>query len=334
MMKNVLILASAIFFASGAFASSSSVEAGGVRYASHVAISTGVSPSISIEEVRKEVFEGMGGCDQAIFTNEDYLAVSLRPLVPRVGHVRITSLKNTTQVFDISTDARVTDIKVVGDIAYVLTGVTLEAWDISSEKQLFKYATHPEAAPDLDWRKRAEGFVLSGNRAIIAHSVLGVTVLDLASGKFVKILPMITVSSAQDIALLSADQAVIAVDNDNEATFRGMYLMNLRSLAFTKKIKIDNAFPQAVRVLDGDRLMLMYSNAVWKFGKSQALAAAREPKPSIRAWQFPGLNVVDMQGKVAFDSKYLYGCFKMWESEATPTPFKPMAFDLKALRLN
>ncbi|MFL5812347.1 MAG: hypothetical protein ACJ763_02120 [Bdellovibrionia bacterium] len=297
-------------------------------------ISLSVANASSIEDTRKAIFEGVGTCDQAVFTNDQYLAVSLLPFVPNVGHVRVYSLKDPSHVTDISTHSRVTDIKIEGDTAYVLTGWTIEGWSISSGKQLFQYASHPQASPGLNLRERAQGFVLSGKRAVIAHGVLGVTVIDLESGKTIKTLPMPTVSAAQDIALVNADKAVLAIDNNDERQFRGMYLMNLRTLGFTKQIKIDNALPSAVRVLDNDRLMLVYYNAIWKFGKTQALAATKEPRPSRRAWQFPGLNVVDMQGKVAFDQKNLYACFKTWDSQTDERDYKPMAFDLKALQLD
>lgn len=292
------------------------------------------SPSQSIEEMRKAIFESVGACDAAIFTNEDYLAVSLRPLVPGVGHVRVYSLKDSSRVFDISTSAQVHDVKIEGTTAYVLTGISIEGWDIANEKLLFQYGTHPSARPGLSWRKQAQGFILSGNHAVIAHGTLGVTVIDLESGGLLKALPMPTVSAAQDIALVDSNQAILAIDNDDEGTFRGMYLMNLKTLEFTKQIKVDNAFPLAVRVLDNDRLMLIYPNAVWKFGKSQALETHKEPKPSRRAWQFPGLEIADIQGKVAFDQKYVYGCFKQWSSQSDQAPLKPMAFDLKTLQLD
>jgi hypothetical protein len=297
-------------------------------------LSLNFANAASIEDTRKAIFEGVGTCDQAIFTNDEYMAVSLLPLVANVGHVRVYSLKDANNVTDISTHSRVTDIKIEGDTAYVLTGWTIEGWSISGKKQLFQYASHPQAGPGLDLRERAQGFILSGKQAVIAHGVLGVSIIDLESGKVIKTLPMPTISAAQDIALVNANQAVLAIDNNDEGQFRGMYLMNLRTLEFTKQIKIDNALPSAVRVLDNDRLMMVYYNAIWKFGKTQALAAKKEPKPVRRAWQFPGLNVVDMQGKVAFDQKNLYACFKTWDSQTDVRDNKPMAFDLKSLQLN
>jgi hypothetical protein len=80
--------------------------------------------------------------------------------------------------------------------------------------------------------------------------------------------------------------------------------------------------------------MMIYPNAIWKFGKTQALVANKEPKPSRRAWQFPGLEIADLQGKVAFDQKYVYGCFKAWSSQSNHAPLKPLAFELKTLQLD
>jgi hypothetical protein len=286
-----------------------------------------------IEDIRKSVFEGLGACDQAIFTNDEYFAVSLKPLRPGVGHLRVYSLKDSTQVIDLATQSQILDVKIEGDTAYLLSGTTFEAWSLSSQKQLFIYPSHSQAGAGLNWRQRAQGFVLNGGRAIIAHGTLGASVLDLKTGEVVKVLSMPTISSAQDIALVDANRAVLAIDNDAEATFRGMYILNLKTLEFSKQIKVDNAFPQAIRVLNGDRLMLIYSNAVWKFGMTQALASSKEPKPSRRAWQFPGLEFVNMEGKVAFDKKNLYACFKSWDDQTHQLVYKPMAFDLAALQL-
>lgn len=321
-MMKVLVLVLAAMSATSAFAGASLLP------------SSSPSSSPSIEDTRKALFESIGACDEAIFTNDEYLAVSLHPLVSGVGHVRVYSLNDSSRVVDISTSARVKDIKIEGSIAYVLTGISIEGWDIANEKRLFKFATHPAADPGMSWRKQAQGFVLSGDRAVIAHGTLGVTVIDLTTGNMIQALPMATVSAAQDIALVNADQAVLAIDNDDEGMFRGMYLMDLKALSFTKQIKIDNAFPLSVRVLDNDRLMLIYPNAIWRFGKTQALAANKEPKPSRRAWQFPGLEIADLQGKVAFDHKYVYGCFKVWSSQSNQAPLKPLAFELKTLQLD
>jgi hypothetical protein len=295
------------------------------------------SSPTSNEETRKMFFENAGTCDQAVFTNEDYLALSFRPLVPNVGHVRIFALKEPNEIVDISTRSRVTDIKIDGDTAYILTGWTIEGWSISNKKQLFQYPSHPQSSPGISLRERAQGFILSGpnkKTAVIAHGVLGVVVIDLETGKTIKTLPMPTVSAAQDIDLVNANQAVLAIDNNDEGQFRGMYLMNLNTLEFTKQIKIDNALPSEVRVLDNDRLMMVYFNAIWKFGKTQALASTKEPKPSRRAWKFPGLDIVDMQGKVAFDKNHLYGCFKTWDSQSGERSYQPMVFDLQTLQLN
>jgi hypothetical protein len=300
-------------------------------------ISVQSSFAASLEDIRKSIYEGIGACDQAVFTNDDYFATSLRPVVPGVGHVQIYSLKNPSDVINISTDARVSDIKIEGDTAYILTGITLEAWSLSNKRRLFIYKSHPQASAALNWRERASGFILNsnrnGNQAIISHGVLGVTVLDLATGEFTQLIDMPTVSSAQDIARVDADQAVLAVDNDDEGTFRGMYLLDLKTFQITRQIKIDNAFPSAVRVLDNNRLMMIYFNAVWKFDKTSALSA-KEARPLRRAWRFPGLEVVDMQGKVAFDQKHLYACFKTWNSKTDERRQVPLAFDLEKLQLN
>jgi hypothetical protein len=170
-------------------------------------------------------------------------------------------------------------------------------------------------------------------KAVISHSTLGFTILDLKSGLVQKLLPMPTISSAQDIAILNADTAIVGVDNDSEATFRGLYLMDLKTFEIVKQIKIDNAFVSSVRVLD-NRLMLGFFNAIWKFELNKTIEATKEPFPTRRAWKFPGLFLVDMKGKVFFDNKYLYACFNTMDAETNEREIRPLAVDLKELKLN
>lgn len=282
----------------------------------------------SIEDVRKQIYESQSSCDQAVFTDENYLALSYPNYV-----VRVFSLLDKSLVLEVPTGHRVSDIKIQNDILYVLTGARLVAWEIKNKKPVFGYLTHPNVSDASDWRDKAAGFILKDNKAVIAHGVSGITVLDLANGKFLKVMPMPTISSAQDITFVDANTAALAIDNNDEGQFRGIYLMNLSTFEITKQIKIDNAFPSAVRVLDQNRLMMVYFNAVWKFDLDQVLTSKKEPKPNRRAWQFPGLFIVDMVGKVAFDQKNLYACFKTLDQKTDERKLVPLAIDLKTINL-
>ncbi len=296
----------------------------------------------TLPELRKAAYESLDTCDQAVFSDDHYLAVSVneggftgRPTASgHMGHVvRLISLLNPVESKFFETEARVFDLKIEKGILYILTSKTLEAWDLATDKRLFIFVTRPDLDYELDWRKVASGFVLNNGRAIISHSVLGLSVIDLATGKFLKLMDMPTESSAQDIALLNDNEAVVAVDNNAEATFRGIYVLNLKTLEVTKQIRIDNAFSSSIRVLPGNRLMLNFFNAIWKFDLDSAIAATSEPKPSRRTWKFPGISVTDMVGKVHFDEKNLYSCFKIWDEKTGEKSVKPLAFDLETLKL-
>jgi hypothetical protein len=289
-----------------------------------------------LEDNRKKIFESQESCDQGIYTDEKYFALS-------TGHftVRVYSIADQKLLLEVPAHSRVSDIKIQGDRLFVLAGTRLTVWQLNRKTgqdsmepaPISSFRTHPEIDNNSHWRKKATGFILKDSHAIIAHGVAGLSVLDLESGKFVKLLPMPTVSSAQDIASVNGDTAVIAVDNDNEAEFRGLYLFDLRKLEIMKQIKIDNALPSAVRVLDRNRLMVVYFNAVWKFELDQTLAAS-SPRPTRRAWKFPGLFIMDMIGKVAFDQKYLYACFNTLDQQTDKRKIKPLAVDLEAIKLN
>lgn len=285
------------------------------------------------EEIRKNVYEGLTTCDQAVYTDDDYMASSLPTGVMKTGHIRLINLNDTQDVTDFPAKDRVVDIKIRQGVVYVLTQTAFEAWNIKQKTALFSYPSHPYSKAVPHWRERASGFILNGDHAVISHGILGASVLDIKTGAFIKTIRMPTLSSAQDIAAVNASTAVLAIDNDAEATFRGMYLMDLNSYEFSKQIRVDNAFPSAVRVLDNNRLMLIYFNAVWKFDLNTALKS-EEARPNRRTWQYPGVYLVDMVGKVAFDKKNLYACMNLMDEKTGARKVKPMAFDLETLKLN
>lgn len=287
----------------------------------------------SKSDLRKKLYESLPSCDQAVFTNDQYLAVSLTTQMKSLGHVRLFSLDNPNDILDLPAKNRIVDLKIENETLYILTQTTFEAWDLKQKKALFAYASHPQVNSHSSWRQVASGFVVKNNFAFITHGVLGLSVIDLSTGQFVQVLPPPTVSSLQDIALVDAKTALIAVDNDDEGQFRGLYQYDLTTLTITKKIKIDNALPSAIRVLDNNRLMMIYFNAVWKFDLNQVLKSSSEPSPQRRAWKFPNLFLVDMVGKVAFDDKNLYACFKTMDEKTGAREIAPLAFDLETLKL-
>lgn len=282
------------------------------------------------EDARKVAYEALPSCDQAVAFDSEYLVTSL-PSISGKNLVRVTAVAGVNPDFDILAQGRVVDLKIDSGMIYILTQNSLEIWDQNNQKRIFISKSHP--TPQKSWRAFASGFIIHGDFAVISHGVAGVAVLNLKSGKFEKTISMPTVSSAQDIALLDQSTAILAIDNDDEAEFRGLYFMDLKSLAFTKQVFIDNAFPSAIRVLDGDRLMLVFFNAIWKFDLKEVLNSKR-PQPERRAWKMPGVPLTDMAGKVAFDQKYVYACFKIYDSKAEKIVQKPMAIDLNTLKLN
>ena len=295
--------------------------------------SSSIIYSQDISEIRKKTFEQLKTCDQAIFSDDHYLAVSFPNEATGMGHVHIESLIDN-EIFDLPAKDRIVDIKIQDDKIYLLTLTTIEAWNIKEKNFLFSYPSNPQITKTDSWRKKASGFILKDNKAIISHGTLGFSILELSSGQFQKILPMPTVSSAQDITLLNSETAIVAVDNDDEAAFRGLYLMDLKSLEIVKQIKIDNAFSSSVRILDNNRLMLGFFNAIWKFDLNKTIVATKEPFPTRRAWKFPDLYLTDMKGKVFYDEKYLYGCFNTMDSQTNVRRIKPLATDLHVLKLD
>lgn len=283
--------------------------------------------------VKKQIFESMPSCDQAVFVDNNYVLSSFPTYKNSNGHLRIVSVSDANKVLDLPAESRIVDAKIVDNKVYILSETSFEAWDLELLKPLFKYKSHPFVNRESPWRELATGFILHRDLAVISHGILGISVIDLRTGNFLKTVNMYSRTAAQDIDRVNSNTAVLAVDNDTEAEFRGMYVFDLGTLEFTKQIKIDNAFPSAVRVLPNNRLMMIYFNAVWRFDLQSALAST-EAQPIRRAWKFPNLYMVDMVGKVSFDEKKLYACFKTIDEKTGARKLVPLAMDLEVLKLN
>ncbi len=289
----------------------------------------------ALPELRKAAYEKMGTCSEAIFSDDSYLVASLPNAAPHLGHIRLHSLLDGSE-FDFPAGDTVVDLKIQDGKLFVLTETTFEAWDIASKKQLYSHASHPEVGTGSKWSKKATGFIFRADKALITHGVLGFSLLNLETGVVEKTIALPTVSSAQDITLLEGKTALVAIDNADEAEFRGFYVFGLSTLDIKKQIKVDNAMPFSIRVLPGNRLMMGYINAIWKFDLTAATKGV-EAQPNRRSWKFPGLFDVDMRGKVFYDEKYMYSCFGVFQelndgmTSRKPTP---LAFKLEDLKLN
>lgn len=283
-------------------------------------------------ENRKAVFQGYESCGQAVYSDSQWFVASLPSTINGIGHIRIKSLTDSQKSLDLPAGDNVVDVKVRNGVVYVLSETTFEAWNISTAKQMFSFASHPDVTKNSYWGNKATGFILNGNSAIIAHGNLGLSVIDLTSGKYGRLIPMLSHSSAQDITAVDSKTALVAVDDSSEGAFRGLYVLDLESLKITQQIAIDNAMPLTVRVLPNNRLIMGYINAIWKFDLEKTLNST-SAEPNRRTWMFPGSDDSDFQGKLYFDEKYMYGCLKtLYTSDQQA--FHPVVMSLDDLKLN
>lgn len=289
----------------------------------------------SLSDLRKSAYEKLPSCGMAIDSNDQWLVSSLADRGSHQGLVRVVSLTGQ-QGFDAPADDTVVDVKIADGKVYILTETTFEAWDLKTQKHLYSYTSHPEVGTGSKWSKKATGFVFRAGKVLITHGVMGFSLLNTETGVVEKTMTLPTVSSAQDITLLEPKTALVAVDNADEGEFRGLYVLDLSSLTITKQIKIDNAMPLSLRALPGNRLMMGYINAIWKFDLQAALKG-KEAAPNRRSWKFPGLFDVDLRGKVFYDDTNMYSCFGVFHDmnggyvSRKPTP---LAFKLEDLKLN
>ena len=290
----------------------------------------------NLPELRKAAYEKMESCGDAVFSDSQWMAASLPNTANGIGHVRVQSLQSPNDIWDFPAHDTVVDIKIKDGKIFVLTETTFEAWDLKTHKALYSYATHPEVGPGSKWSKKATGFIFRADKVLITHGVLGFSLLNLETGVVEKTIPMPTISSAQDITVLEDKTALVAVDNADDAQFRGLYVLNLSTLDIEKQIKIDNAFPLSIRALPGNRLVMGYLNAIWKFDLAATLKN-QEAQPNRRSWKFPGLFDVDMRGKVFYDETYMYSCFGVFQDMnggIIARKKTPRAFRIDDLKLN
>jgi hypothetical protein len=281
---------------------------------------------------RKALFEGFESCGQAVYSDSQWFAASLPSTVNGIGHIRVKSLTDSLKSLDLPAGDNVVDVKVRDGAVYVLTETTFEGWNISTAKQLFSFPSHPDVTKSSYWGNKATGFILSANAAIIAHGNLGLSVIDLKTGAFGKLIPMLSHSSAQDITALDDKTAIVAVDDSSEGQFRGLYLLDLQSLEITKQIAIDNAMPLSVRVLPAENhLYVGYINAIWKFDLAKTLSS-KKAEPEQRTWNFQNSDDSDFVGKLYFDEQNVYGCQRiLYTGQQT---FQPFVSGLSDLQLN
>lgn len=286
----------------------------------------------NLPEIRKAFFEKLEGCGQAVYSDTNWFVASLPNTANGIGHIRIQSLLDPQKSLDLPANDTVVDVKIRDGQVFVLTETTLEAWDIASAKSLFKYATHPNVGKGSHWNLKATGFVLKGDQALIAHGTLGIEALNLKTGAIDKMIPMLSESSAQDIAFVNDTTAVVAVDDQAEAAFRGLYVLDLNSMTVSKQIPIDNALPYSVRVTP-QGLLVGYINAIWKFDLNQTLNSRGEAQPLHRSFIFPGLANVDIRGKTFYDETYMYSCFYHPNGDSGDMGAYPKVFKLTDLGL-
>lgn len=303
---------------------------------SSLGFAAAASESPNISQTRKLIFEKMESCGQAVFSDENWFVASLADLANGQGKLRITSLKNLEQSYDLTTDDTIVDVKIKDTKLYALTETTVEAWELNTWKHLFSAPSHPDVSKNSKWSKKATGFIFRDNKLLITHGVMGFSLFNPTTQQVEKTISLPTISSAQDITLINPEMALVAVDNADEAEFRGLYVLNLSTLDIVKQIKIDNAYPLSIRTLGKNSLLIGYISTIWKFDLSAALKG-QEALPNRRTWKFPGLFDVDLRGKIFYDAQNMYSCFGVFQNDAgSMIARKPtaLAFPLLDLKLN
>jgi len=214
----------------------------------------------------------------------------------------------------------VVDFLVDGDNLYLIKkDSSLEKWSLAKREKQTSYPTTERSIDNL--KKRPTGLVLFENQLFISHGMLGVTVLDLASGKITAEIPLAQgqpydlQSQAADIAS-NGSMAYITMESANYdpqgrgIPFNGFITVDMKSRNVMKQTPINTTqevfgFPKIeisndTAIVQNSGILLTYPLAM--------LDSEKIAYPTKRIWA-QDRNGVPL-GRVWADETAIYSCMK------------------------
>jgi hypothetical protein len=300
-------------------------------------------------ETLKAILEAQPNCQNFVRYDEKniYLGFGFyrngveEPRKPMPGYVRIAPL-NGQAPFVIHTDDAAIDLVADQDTLFVLTYTAIEEWSLSQKKRLAEYETYAIAKP-LAYMQHAQAMARVGDRLVIAHGRLGVSIFNIKSrhleNQFTLLDSQRPMESIATGVTVQGDQAYILMDSftlnnpDEPAAFRGLIKLDIKSQSVV--LQLDGLDPGADSISsDAHRLIVSFGGQpVWKYSLSN-MNTNKLPEPDIRIWNFSIKG--NPTGAAALDEKYYYTCFSLPGTPATNGYHKlvPKALNRKALFLD
>lgn len=246
----------------------------------------------------------------------------------------VTSL--STQVMQrFSTRRTALDVATVGGHSFVLTPESIEEWDLASGTRVAEYDTYlrPGGFGNME---KARALARYGDKLIIAHGRLGLSVFNLQTKHISRQIPLMRQqlpleSMAQGVTV-EGRHAFVVVDNYSlvappaKPAFRGIIVVDMESE--TVVAELDGMDPGVTSVSsDGDSLLASFGgNPIWKYELKSLLGSRTLPEPIQRVWRF-GMKG-HPSGAASIDDRYYFTCFVDGNFRRVPT-----ALDRAALLL-
>lgn len=272
---------------------------------------------------RKALLEAQPTCgnfvrfdDRAVFIGfGPYRNAFEEPRSPIPGSLRIASFDGS-EPFELPTDDAAIDVVTEGSTAFVLTYSSIEEWDLTSRRRVATYGTYAINGT-LEYQQHAQAWARYGNKMIIAHGRLGVSIFDLSkrrlTNQFRLLRNQLPLESMATGVTVQGDRAYVLMDNfhvtspgDGVQIFRGLIVVDLKTERVEKEMAGLDPGADSI-VSDGRKVIVSFGgNPVWKYSLS-SLAGTSMPQPELRIWKFP----VDGHptGAAAMDDLYYYTCY-------------------------
>jgi hypothetical protein len=262
------------------------------------------------------------------------------PREPVPGVFRIVSFADEKQTDFTLPDSPV-DVVTRGGTAFVLTYTAIVEIDLGTRavKNSFKTYYYDNTQ---EYKEHAAGFAVYGDKIVIAHGRLGVSVFDMKSrrisNQFRLLKKQIPLESMATSVTIQGQYAYVLMDNfsivqpGEKPAFRGVIIIDMNTE--TVVAELDGIDPGADAVLSDSKSLIIsyYGLPIWKYNMAD-LKGSQMPSPRARIWKFPVKG--HPTGKPSMDSKYYYTCFAKHPDKAgLPVTKVPLALNRKALMLD
>ena len=295
----------------------------------------------------KAAIESQNSCDSFIrFDNVNAYLGSGRYLANFDSDKPRPSLPGTVQVapldgsaaFTLHTSDAPIDMVTDANLAYILTYSSIELWDLNKRSVITTFPTTTAQQP-LEYKQHAQAMVRYGNKLVIAHGRLGVSIFDMQSKTITNEIPLLQAqlpqeSMATGIAI-EGHSVYILMDSftlngpDSNPAFRGFVIIDMNTEKVTSQLNGLDPGASSLASYGNKMIVSFYGSPIWMFDATK-MKSWPHPQADIFKFPFPG----HVEGSAAMDDQYYYTCF---EKPPASIPgygtYVPMVFDRKVLAI-